>query len=482
MKYLGTMPMAPLADECKYELIDCSIAQYILDDDRNFILKNAGDYVVTNDTRQHIRTSVLKIDAPVCYDFRKSYVYDNALEFIGDMYDSVFRVGPMDTYDILKDTNYDASPGLVEQRRGMRDKRACIMNGVIHEYDRDVDAVEKPLWKVSGKREFQTRTNFVDNMKQRTFIIQPFKALWQTKREFGAQNEAIKMVGWSFYGHNPYEGGVEQLVKHLTSYSPLPKRFWEFDVVRWDRLLPHMEEIWQLRTKYKKSSTKISNLVKYMIESTLITPEGHVIWKNWGNNSGSSTTTGDNILGMSICLAHICLNLGVPPQGIHEHFSFAVFGDDVVGSDTLAVPDDLLRSIIEDTFSLYGLKLDPLVLTRDITELHFLGYKITKTPRGYIPQYPLERLSAAFLKNDSVMEPLAEYSKMCSLLVMSAGNGEEVFNFFRRALVTAVTSVQHPEFEKLRQTDLDNIIPQYDDVIDWYLGLEGSKSFNHLFE
>lgn len=77
------------------------------------------------------------------------------------------------------------------------------------------------------------------------------------------------------------------------------------------------------------------------------------------------------------------------------------------------------------------------------------------------------------------MDPWAEYSKMCSLMMMAAGNGEEVFEFFRRAVTTVVMSVDHPEFVKLRNTDLHNTIPKYSDVINWYLGVEG---YSHVGE
>lgn len=474
LKYVGSLPMAPIADEAKFELLDNQIARFILDDDRNFILSHAGDYVVTNDTNDHLLTSILKIDATPCYQYKHHANFPLSMSFVSNMYDYVFQHGGMDAYDLLVDTTMDASSGFIEQRRGLRTKGDCVSaNLPFIEYELDDECSEEPIWKVSGKREFQTRVNYVDNKKQRTFIIQPFKALWNMKREFGKQNNAIKMVGWSFYGFNPYEGGVELLVKHLTSFSNKPKRFWMFDAVRWDRLLPIMSEIWSLRCKYKTMTPKICNIVKYMIESKILTPQGDLLWKDWGNNSGSGTTTGDNILGMSIVVAHVCVNLGIKPEMINHYFSFAIFGDDVVGADVLDLDDETVKLIITDTFSMYGLKLDPLVLTRDITDLEFLGFKICKTELGYIPRYPLGRLCCSFLKNDSVMDPWAEYSKMCSLMMMSAGNGEEVFEFFRRAVTTVVMSVDHPEFAKLRNTDLHNTIPKYSDVINWYLGVEG---------
>lgn len=475
--------MAPVAEFAKYELVDNQIARYILEDDRNFIVSHAGDYVVTNDTNEHLQTSIMKIDASPCYKYKTHRLFGESLKFVSDMYDSVFQCGPMDPYTILADTTMEASSGFVEQRRGLRTKGDCVKANLPYiEYELDELCDERPIWKVSGKREFQTRVNYVDNVKQRTFIIQPFKALWNMKREFGGQNEAIKMTGWSFYGFNPYEGGVDKLVKHLNSFSDKAKRYWMFDAVRWDRLLPIMEEIWTLRCKYKKITPKIGNIVKYMIESCILTPQGDLLWKDWGNNSGSGTTTGDNILGMSIVVAHTCLNLGVPANLVKNYFSFAIFGDDVVGADTIELDDEAVKLIITDTFSMYGLKLDPLILTREITDLEFLGFKICKTDLGYIPQYPLERLCCSFLKNDAVMEPWAEYSKMCSLMIMSAGNGEEVFNFFRRAVITVVCSVDHPDFIKLRATDLNNVIPTYNDVINWYLGIEGFSfvsSFYH---
>lgn len=475
LEYLGTYPLPPIAITARCELVPNRMAVHLNRSRYDFFSDNKSDYVVTNSTAQHLEVSVMKMDQPVVYEFRKDVEnYDAAMAYVARMYDNVFRQRSMEVHEMLDDITFDSSPGIVESRRGYRKKVDCVVAGLpAAEYEHP-DLNEIPIWKVSGKRELKLRTEYVGQWKQRTFIIQPFHFFWMTKKEYGLQNEAMKMTGWSFYGFNPYEGGVNKLVHTLMPSSKF-KRFWMLDGKGWDRIFAMMHEVWSMRMKYKEMTLKQRYIYHWMVNSVLMLPDGDKIFKSWGNNSGSSTTTGDNIIGMSLVLAHVFFFLGLTREQLDECIRAAIFGDDLAGADCVPVSNDTLEKAFRFVFTdLYGVTLDPFVITHNIEDIEFLGFKIKKIAGGYIPVYPLGRLACSMIMNDSPMEPSAEFGKMSSLMLMSAGHGETVFNFFRDSLVDVIASTDDPALSALRSQNLSASIPDYGSVIEWYLGYEAS--------
>lgn len=476
LKYLGTLPSAPIPIVAKCEMIESKLSKF-LDSDRKHYFENLrGDYVVTNSTKSHLETSFMKMDQPVVHLFRGDSEYVNTYNFVRNMYSDCFQARTLEYEEMIMDITHKSSSGIVENRRGLPKKGDCILRRLpFLEYEHP-NLEEIPLWKVSGKVELKTRADYIGKMKQRTFIIQPFHFFWLSKKYYGAQNEAIKMSGWSYYGFNPYEGGVDRLARNLIKH----RRFWDLDGKGWDRLLPHLLEVYQLRNTYKQITPDIAYCTKHIAESILLLPNGDLVFKLWGNNSGSATTTGDNILAMSFCLAHVFKKLGLTDQQIKTFVFIAIFGDDVVGSDSLPFSDEQLRLAFETVFrDLYGITLDPFNIYTSVTDLKFLGFQFTKIDQGYIPCYPLERLACSMIYNLGDMEVEAEFAKMCSLTLMSAGNGESVFNFFRDSLIDVVVSHPSEYIKSLREKDFTIIFPEYDAVIAWYLGLESTTHITY---
>lgn len=460
--------------ECKCELKRNVISDLFDERELRFMKEHGGDFVISNSTVKHLEKSVMKMDAKVNKSFQSHPGLFQAMDFTAQMYDPAFRTGEMDFYSIMAEVVGDTSAGVIESLRGLQKKNDCLLAGLPYfEYD-NPDLEEIPIWKVSGKVEVKHRSEYTGLLKQRTFIIEPFHHLWKTKQYYGLQNKGLQMLGWSYYGFNPYDGGVGVLGRMLVKH----KRFWELDGKGWDRLLSMMKEIYSLRNRYRLWTPELEWTYSHLIKTILQLPNGDVVEKDWGNNSGSGNTTGDNICGMTIALSLVFFHLGLSREEILEKVSVAVFGDDVVGSDSTHFSDEQLERGFRHVFTeMFGIELDPFIITRDVADLHFLGFQIARCKGSFIPKYPLDRLCASALGNLKTMDVKSEVCKLSSLMLMSAGNGEHVFNFFRRSLLDVILKSDDDYCIGLRKQNIDFIIPKYDRVIDWYLGFEGDDQW-----
>lgn len=478
--YLGHLPAPPLPEYVNPFWGDGYLYKTkVPETHKQWFSKNAGDFCYTQSTRPHLDRSVRKMDAPVCYKFEDDPLFPRVLEFLSNKWSQPLEVGSMSPGEILDSMDLDKAPGYLETWRGFRKKSDCLRSGLLSEYQ-DLQMLEEiPLWKVSGKNELKETEKYIGELKQRTFIIEPLSMLWHDKRIFGNQNEAIKGYWWSAYGFNPYDGGVTSMATVLKQFQ----RFWEFDVVGFDRLNPLMRYVQDLRLAGVRPDPFGPWVVKHKVKSRLVLPNGDVIEKSWGNNSGSGTTTGDNILTMSFPLVHTFMELGLDENAIHQLVWAFIFGDDVLGGDNINVTDEVFREVLIRVFSLYGFELDPFVITHDIEGMSFLGFNIHQIQPGqFVPKYKLPRLAYSFQHSEfDFLDVDKELTKMLSLMLMSAGHGEEVYNQFRDSVRYVVANTSHPATSRILKQGLDSI-PTFSDTIDWYLGrLEGSSHITDLF-
>ena len=373
------------------------------------------------------------------------------------------------------DMDLSKAPGFFLTWRGFRKKEDAIAAGILSELNSLDLLKETPIWKVSGKGEIKETHEYLNEYKQRTFIIEPLEMLYHDKRIFGKQNEGIKGVWWSAYGFNPYDGGVRRIADRLWRFP----RSWEWDVRGYDRVMPHMPEIQGIRLTCVSDDPFANWVVDNKIDSLLVLPNGDVISKSWGNNSGSGTTTGDNIIGMSIIIVHGLLRAGIPKATIMRDVDCLIFGDDVLGGDRLDISDDTFKKIIENAFSLYGYTLDPFKVSHDLCGHTFLGFEISKQGDEYLPKYNIARIAFSFSHSISEdVDPNKELSKMQSLLLMTVGHGETIYNLFREAYIQVIVRSDCSAARKImKRGNPYSVVPTYEETLSWCLGLEGSSMF-----
>lgn len=490
--YLGTRRGEPIPEVVDSSLHPNLMAAYISQPYLDWFQSNKGDFCVSKSCVKTLDKSCMKLDnTPVVGYKDEGGFHRESLEFMSNMYSSVWCSPILNQNQILERLTLDSACGLVENIRGCKTKSDCVLAGLdTTEYEPNILPNEIPFWKVSGKVEIKKVADYIEKDKQRTFIIQPFKSLWNHMKLYSSQNDSLKMLGWSAYGFNPYEGGVERLARALL--RPKLKRFWTLDVVGWDRIYPFLRDVYDIKSSLlpKELFDLARKVADDACESVLCFPNGDFVHKSWGNNSGSGSTTADNIFGMTTCVVHVFYYLGLSTRQIEESVVAFIFGDDVIGSDDFDfISDEQLRGAFHHVFGLYGFVLDPLVITHDLLDpsVTFLGFSFSKTESGFfVPKYPLDRLCSSFIFDDTKEgDPDKELGKMVSLMLMSAGHGRAVFDFFRSSLVECVLASDCDTAVRIRNmTYIDVAIPSFDDVLSWYSGHEClfGLTFDNFFD
>jgi hypothetical protein len=467
---LGHFPLSPIVDDLVIEMkpgVYNGLIEKML---YNRINELAGDYVITKNTKKTLDVSVRKFDMKPCYDFRQDPYYSLAVEILAEKNAGALLQDSMSIEEIMQALDWKKSAGFVAGYNGYKTKHHWMTAGYLREiYDYESLIKEVPIWKVAGKQEPEERTVYTREYKQRTFIIEPVETLWHTKRLWGNQNEGLKQYWWSAYGMDPYEGGVQRMALRLLRY----KRYWELDGKRWDRMAAWMQEVYLVRNTFIKGDPLKDWLTVNKISTHCVLPNGDYIFKDWGNNSGSGNTTGDNIMGMELVLIHAMLRLGNGDRQFVEEMWARCFGDDVLAGDNLNCSDEELRQSIEETFKLYGVELDPFIITHSLEGMSFLGFKLKEIIGGWIPVYDLGRLAKSFLFETHTTTPEGNINRMLSILLMVAGNGETIYNMFREAFMDVLCNAQIELTKKLLRVG----VPTYDEVISWYLGTESKSHF-----
>lgn len=470
-EHLGRFNVQPLPEFVNPTMALGDLFNRIDNQDREKILAMSGDYVFSRSTKTTLDISCRKMDIQVCKDYLHCPFYSQAVALTIEKYKDALSVTHMTFEEVMLDLDLTKAPGYFETWRGFRSKLDCVRAGVIHEYADISITNEVPIWKVSGKEEIKLRSDYMIKRKQRTFIIEPFNLLYHHKRIYGNQSAGMKGAGWSAYGFNPYEGGTHMLATSLNQH----KRKGIIDIVGMDRRFPLMEEVYKIKDLFITPDPFQSWVRDNNICSTLVLPNGDVIKKSWGNNSGSGSTTLDNILAMDIMTNHTFLRAGAPYHKLLNLVHAAIFGDDLVWSDDLPLSDDTLREVFIETFAMYGYELDPYKTQSELEGLDFLGFVFKKVGDQYVPCYNLERLAFSFSHVEGVnIDPEKEISKMMSLMLMSTGHGPEIYNQFRSSLLQVIVRTDCDTANRIKKCGLGDV-PTYEEAFAWFAGFEGKE-------
>lgn len=433
----------------------------------------AGEFYRVIGTKSSVEKSIKKMDQKPCYDFVRDPLYDTAVEFVHDMfYDSFKSFRQYGTEEILRDMNLRAAAGVPWIKYGFKKKgdvysspSAC--SAMLDAPFRSLP----PVWKMAARTQWYPAKK-LDANDVRTFIVPPVELVHYCKMIYQYQNEAMKGVFWSAYGFNPYNGGTNILANKLL-------RLWLkfcYDVVGWDRLLSNMDDVYYIRNLFIPEEFRpiMDWVTLNTINSFILHPDGHIFRKAWGNNSGSGNTTNDNIIAHCIILVFCFYKLFNGDVEMVKRCCAALFGDDNVGAiPKCDITPDSLESVFRDTFSLFGLKLDPFLATFDIEELEFLGFRFQSTPQGYVPRYPIGRLLASFCYAIEKQTTGAAISKAWTLTVMAAADPSDVFDYMSTALKQYFISFCNDPCPTV-QGYIALGVPTRAECINFCLGLESS--------
>lgn len=437
----------------------------------------AGDYYRVVGDMGSVDKSIRKMDFSPCYEFREHPFWSQSFRMVCEMNWMKFKDCHVLSFDELyPQLVRNAAAGVPWRLFGLNKKGLVLdddlaMNYILSPAVFDSDVV----WGVSPKTEWYSAVD-LDEGKVRTFIVSPFHHLLWTNLLCKSQNEALKMWWWSAYGLNPFKGGVNRFARRLMSVrNPW---FIMYDVKGWDRLFSLMKEIRRIRGEYMPTEKAIP--FKWVYDNIeyqfLLLPDGTIVWRSWGNPSGSGNTTGDNILGHECCYSLVLHDLYNGRRDRVNACCVNVFGDDAVH----AIPDnDFDPKEVEtqhrEIFRLFGFELDPFVISRSLSDMEFLGFKFQCENGFWIPRYNLGRLCAAFYYCIETMPPAASAAKCWTLCVMSAGSGRDVFEFLSTCIsyiFSALSADESCNSDPVIASMLDCGPPQWEHTWAFYTGLE----------
>lgn len=339
---------------------------------------------------------------------------------------------------------------------------------------------DKPcIWRVSPKYEFLHIMDDIFNGKIRTFIIPPLHLLyWQKVFCAEADHNLIKyQCGDIRYGISFAYGGFHRFVSRHGPNIFL-RKFIEADVSGWDRVLVLLEHVWKMRKRGLKnvhpSLWKFYDWVEEnTLNSILLLPNGDLIRKNWGNNSGSGTTTSDNCLAHQIIMDYLRIHLQDEDICHVLDLLADLYGDDSLASLLTQLTDDELKQIWIHVYSLFGMTIKPsqFKVSTGPIGVGFLGAKCAMVDEMFVPYYNSERIYSSLVSDIKAKSEDETLGKWYALLHLS-WHDEELFERISYAIVNAIREIDGPYSDHLHEHG----VPSRDRVINSYwLGVEGDE-------
>lgn len=322
-----------------------------------------------------------------------------------------------------------------------------------------------------SKREFLPLVEIREN-KIRTFLFTSLHHLyWQMV--FGKNQDTglcIYRSGGIEYGITFQGGGFDRLCKSLEG-----KYCHTWDVKGWDRKLPLMKAIWLLRSKFLKCPDWANRFFAWCayhtVNSLVLLPNGDVVLKRVGNNSGSGTTTGDN------CVGHLIVN------NYMDCILEAILNEDLdiinkIYSDDLIKALDYILSeeFVVDLYAQFGMEIQDFQVRFGPEGVCFLGAEASKISyfgkHYYVPKYNIDRLNSSMQWMLELQTPDEQCMKFYSLMHLGVLH-DSFFSQIRSLILYVLSKKEYkgPFIDQLRRAG----VPSRDEIIlGFWLGLEAS--------
>jgi hypothetical protein len=453
----------------------------------------AGDeFYLSNPTVENVQFSVDTFDKKPPADFRDKF-FSYALNFLDKEYSHILDDCIMSDEEITSHIDYTKSCGFPGNSYGFHNKQELSCDPDYKKYFETHQYLKyKSIWSVHPKIEFKQKTDLLNN-KIRLFTIPNYELVYNQIRFGKRVSERLKELKWSAYGFNPYKGGTTLLARQLLT---MPIRM-DYDISGWDKFLPIMIDIYKWKEKhmsYENMSPLQQQLWRWTVDNTIEyrfkTPFGEVFDKDYGNASGSGTTTQDNILAHIVILTSAlaeCYYIKhdkMPPTELLAKQVVRLFGDDSIIGLSMEFEYILRDGFLEAHFAKFGMKLKFKHggINFPLNELTFLGFKfINYRTELWYPKYDVSRLATSALyqgPNNNTQE--AYISKLFTLMIMSYPN-KDAFITFNKAYKDLCSNIEKQRREKtetektflrmrnITETQIDNL----------FIGFE---SCGHKFE
>jgi len=388
----------------------------------------AGDvFCMVEPCLENVDATISSFDDPQYGEFRDKFFYFG-MGFMDYEYGGIFHDCIATDEELSHYIDYTKSAGYTPTFWKIRSKGELFADENYKKSDYNL-APEKtrPLTSVANKKEPKYKEDVKKNKIRLFFISEAHLCKEQVR--FGKRS-SIRLIEykWSAYGFSPFRGGVDRLARKLLINRI---RFY-YDLSGWDKYIPIMGDLYQIIQARTNCPNFLLGRFTWMMDHTTgfycVMWNGDVVWKGYGNCSGSGTTTRDNIL-MHVILAAAFLcqayfeKMGVmPTYDLLTRQIAKLFGDDSVFS-----VEEEFDKVVEDGwlnafFVRCGMKLKFLHggLDYPVEKMEFLGFRFTMIDGTYYPYYDPVRLAYSYLATNDKEDTLEAYVSKCFVLTMMA--------------------------------------------------------------
>ncbi|WBQ86004.1 polyprotein [Polygonatum mosaic-associated virus 1] len=291
------------------------------------------------------------------------------------------------------------------------------------------------VWNGSLKAELRAQEKLEQN-KTRTFTAAPIDTLLGGKvcvDDFNNEFYSLNLVGPWTVGMTKFYGGWDKLLRKL----PDGWLYCHADGSRFDSsLTPYLiNAIITVRDHFMEDwaigRTMLENFYTEVIYTPILTPDGTIVKKFKGNNSGQPSTVVDNTLMVVIAMYYSCKKVGLSDEIIESSMVFFANGDDLI----IALEPDRagLLDTLSASFAELGLAYDFSERSFDRSDLWFMSHKGVLHGDVYIPKLEQERV-VSILEWDRSNEIAHRAEAICAAMIEAWGYPElllEIRRFYQ---------------------------------------------------
>nr|WIF19228.1 polyprotein [Peru tomato mosaic virus] len=307
---------------------------------------------------------------------------------------------------------------------------------------------ELGVWNGSLKAELRCKEKIEAN-KTRTFTAAPIDTLLAGKvcvDDFNNQFYSRNIDCCWTVGMTKFYGGWDKLLRAL----PDGWTYCDADGSQFDSsLTPYLiNAVLAIRYAFMEEwdigFKMLQNLYTEIIYTPISTPDGTIVKKFRGNNSGQPSTVVDNSLMVVLAMHYCFVQAKIPFHEIDSMCKFFVNGDDlIIGVSPKA---EYLLDEMGKHFSDLGLNYDFSSRTKDKTQLWFMSHRGLMVEGLYIPKLEEERI-VSILQWDRAALPEYRLEAICAAMIESWGYPKltyEIRRFYQWIL-------QHEPYAQLAQ-------------------------------
>jgi hypothetical protein len=311
-----------------------------------------------------------------------------------------------------------SSPGTLWKNAGFKTKAAALAacRRLILWFIENCERLDLPVvWSVSGKAEMLSILKLLEE-KIRTFVVCPVEFYVLQAMLYGEMNERIKVAcDEAPLRFCAWFGGMHRLAQRL---NRLRHKF-AGDITGMDRCYPAaLFRAWYAyRLKLMKVADPRAHFVENrVIRSLCLLPDGSVWLKEWGNPSGHFSTTTDSSGGHIFIMGVLVYELlqEMPPS---KNIDVALYSDDHVGSCAKVLPFTE-RSKVYARFG-FELKEADDVVTEDVQDLTFLGFRFQICDQKYVPVFDRVKVANALLRPGRKVTPKIQNERLYGFLCLT---------------------------------------------------------------